>query len=272
MVAAQVPISSRDHRERSNGRARNKARGEPAAFPRVQRINVQTGRFPRYANTSMHSVFRISVFAVALAGVILCAQVPPKEVRAEGIPPRATPSDYQAHKQVGKITIGAEFAGHFVTTPDKTLTTDDYVIVEVGLFGPPGTKLDLSTDEFALRINQKKNPSPSQSSVMVNSSLRDPDWQPPDQQKDKPKTMINSSGNQNADSGPPPPVHIPLELQRAMAERALKASLEEGERPLPQAGLLYFRYTGKDKGIHTIELIYNGPAGKATIELQPVGQ
>jgi hypothetical protein len=213
------------------------------------------------------------VAAAALAAVTLCGQVPPKEVRAEGIPPRATPADYQAHKQVGNLTIAAEFTGHFVTTPDKTLTTEDYVIVEVGLFGPPGTKLDLSPDQFALRINQKKNPTPSQPSVMVNSNLRDPDWTPPDQQAgNKSKTMINSGGGGNQDNGPPPPVHIPLELQRAMAERALKASLEEGQRTLPQAGLLYFRYGGKAKGIHTIELIYNGPAGKATLELQPVGQ
>lgn len=216
----------------------------------------------------MQRVFLIA----AVFALVATAQTPPKEVRAEGIPPRATPSDYQAHKQVGNITIAAEFAGHFVTTPDKMLTTEDYVIVEVGMFGAPGTHLNLSLDQFSLRINQKKNATPSQSSVMVNSSLRDPDWQPPEQAQ-KSKTSLNSNvgsgGNLN---DPPPPVHIPLDLQRAMAERALKASLEEGDRALPQAGLLYFRYTGKTKGIHTIELIYSGPAGQATIELQNVGQ
>jgi hypothetical protein len=32
---------------------------------------------------------------------------------------------------------------------------------------------------------------------------------------------------------------------------------------------LYFRYGGKASGIHSIELMYAGPSGKATLELQP---
>jgi len=203
---------------------------------------------------------------------MLCAQTaPPKEVRAEGMPPRATPADYQAHKDVGDITIAAEFTGHFVSTPDKMLTTEDWVVVEVALFGRAGARLQLSPDQFSLRINGRKNPIASEPSVRVNSNLRDPDWQAPEQQAAKQsKTSIGGTGA-NQESGPPPPVHIPLELQRSMAEKALKASLEEGDRALPQAGLLYFRYGAKTKGIHSIELIYNGPAGQATIELQPVG-
>ncbi len=202
--------------------------------------------------------------------MVFAQTAPPREVRAEGVPPRATPGDYQAHKDVGKITIAADFAGHFVTTPEKMLTTDDWVVVEVALYGPEGTKLQLSPDQFSLRINGRK-PIPSEPSVRVNSNLRDPDWQPPEQQGAKQsKTSIGGTGV-NQENGPPPPVHIPLELQRSMAEKALKASLEEGERQLPQAGLLYFRYGGKSKSIHTIELIYNGPAGQATLELQPIG-
>ncbi|MCL5745164.1 MAG: hypothetical protein M1541_14775, partial [Acidobacteria bacterium] len=65
------------------------------------------------------------------------------------------------------------------------------------------------------------------------------------------------------------PVKIPIELQRAMAKLVQKATLPEGDRVLPQAGLLYFPYRGKTQRIHSIELIYAGPAGKATIPLQP---
>ena len=43
----------------------------------------------------------------------------------------------------------------------------------------------------------------------------------------------------------------------------------EGERTLPQAGLIFFQYRGKTQSIHSIELIYAGPAGKATLALQP---
>jgi hypothetical protein len=54
-----------------------------------------------------------------------------------------------------------------------------------------------------------------------------------------------------------------------MAKSVQKAVLPEGDRALPQAGLIFFSYRGKTKGITSIELIYAGPAGKATLPLQP---
>jgi hypothetical protein len=42
-----------------------------------------------------------------------------------------------------------------------------------------------------------------------------------------------------------------------------------GEHALPEAGLLFFQYRGKTESIHSIELIYAGPAGEATLNLQP---
>jgi hypothetical protein len=53
-----------------------------------------------------------------------------------------------------------------------------------------------------------------------------------------------------------------------MAQRVQKASLPEGDRPLPQAGLIFFQYGGKTESIRSLELIYDGPAGKATLKLQ----
>ena len=38
-----------------------------------------------------------------------------------------------------------------------------------------------------------------------------------------------------------------------------------GERTLPVAGLVFFPYRGKDQSIQTVEFIYNGAAGKATL-------
>ena len=43
----------------------------------------------------------------------------------------------------------------------------------------------------------------------------------------------------------------------------------EGDRPLPQAGLIFFQYRGKIQNIHSLELIYSGSAGKTTLKLQP---
>jgi len=202
----------------------------------------------------------------------LCAQEPtpkvgdPRSNETQGLPPRAAPTDYQTQTKAGAVTIGAEFAGHSVPTPEATYTTEDYVVVEVGFFGPPGARAQISMDDFALRINaNKKNLLRSQPFGLVMASLKDPQWSPPETAS-KSKTGINTNGQ---DSEPPPVVHMPFELQRAMAQRTQKASLPLGDRPLPQAGLIFFTYRGKVQGIHSIELTYSGSAGKATIALQP---
>jgi len=186
----------------------------------------------------------------------------------KGMPPRATPADYQAHASAGTFTVAAEFLGHSFPTPQGTLTTDDYVVVEAALFGPADARLKIAVEEFSLRINEKKSPSPSQPFGMIFRSLKDPEWVPPDAPETKSKSSI-STGGQGGQNDPPAPVHMPLELVRAMQQRVQKASLPAGDRALPQAGLIFFPYRGKGSGIYSLELTYAGPAGKATLMLQP---
>jgi hypothetical protein len=104
---------------------------------------------------------------------------------------------------------------------------------------------------------------------MVFKSLKDPEWEPPEPAGPKSKTSLSGSGKGEQGDDKPAPVQIPIPVQRAMAQRVQKASLPEGDRALPQAGLIFFQYRGKTKSIHSIELIYAGPAGKATLTLQP---
>lgn len=188
-----------------------------------------------------------------------------KEVReSTGLPPRATPADYQAQGKAGKVTIGAEFAGHSVPTPEGPLTTEDFVVVEVGLFGAAGSMAQLSPDDFSLRINGKK-PQASVSPLMVLKSLKDPSWIPPDTGADKSSKTSFGGGGQGGNDPPPAPPKMPVKMQLANEKRTQKAALPQGERPLPQAGLLFFQFGGKVK---SAELIYNGPAGKVSIPLQ----
>lgn len=218
--------------------------------------------------------------AVLIAGVVaaaLCAYsqtTPAKDTHSaelQGIPPRATPEDYQAHAKAGAVTVAAEFTGHFVPTAQGTLTTEEYVAVEAAFFGEPGARLKLSADDFSLRINGKKTALPSQRYGMVVGSLKDPDWEPPGQPSPKSKTSFGGGGaaGRGDANSPPAPVVVPIEVQRAMAQRVQKASLAEGDRDLPRAGLLFFQYRGKGKDIHSVELIYNGSGGQATVTLQP---
>lgn len=200
----------------------------------------------------------------------LCAQGPETQVKEiRGLPPRATPADYQAHAQAGSMTIAAEFVGHFVPTLQGNLTTEDYVVVETGMFGPPEAPIKVFLGDFSLRINGKKTALPAQPYGMVIKSLKDPDWEPPAaSESSTSKTKVNTGGGGSKDKDPPPPVRIPVEVQRAMQQRIQKASLPEGDRTVPVAGLIFFQY-GRAQGIRSIELIYNGSAGSVTLELRP---
>jgi hypothetical protein len=215
------------------------------------------------------SGIRAALVAVLAAALSFAQDAPIRE--AKRIPPRATPADYQAHAQAGTVTVAAEFTGHSVSTPEAILNSEDYVVVEVALFGPPDARLRLSYEDFSLRINGKKVALPAQPFGMVFKSLKDPEWVPPVQaDSNKSKTTIGNSGRNQTEPGAPPPiVHIPIEVERVMQLRVQKAALPEGERPLPEAGLIFFQHHGKIDAIHSIELLYAGAAGKATLNLQP---
>jgi hypothetical protein len=209
------------------------------------------------------------VAGVLVASFCLSAQTGASGVTkdAPNLPPRATPADYQAQAKAGTVTIGAEYDDHNLPTPDGPLTTEDYIVVETCLFGPPNAKLTLSPGDFSLRINGKKAGLPTQPYGLVLKTLKDPYWVPPDSEAETKasKTMIGGGGEK--DPGIlPHVVHMPIELQRAMEKKAQRASMPEGEHALPTAGLLFFEHRGK---VTSVELVYNGPAGKTTVPLRP---
>jgi hypothetical protein len=213
---------------------------------------------------------------VLIAAICMCVpgqntQSQDAQIEAKGMPPRATPADYQAQAQAGAVTVAAEFRGHSVPTLQGALSTEEYVVIETGLFGSPGARVKISSDDFSLRINGKKTPLPSQPYGLVVASVKDPEWEPPTPAAPKSKTSLGGGGRgeQGEGNAPPAPVQIPIGVQRAMAQRVQRAALPAGDRTLPQAGLLFFQYRGKAQSIHSIELIYAGPAGKATLTLQP---
>jgi hypothetical protein len=210
-----------------------------------------------------------------IGALCLCAQgqnAPVKEApvnESKGMPPRVTAAEYQAHAQAGTVTVAAEFTGHNVGTPQGILTTDDYLVVETGFFGPAGARAKLAIDDFSLRINGKKV-LPGQPYGMVLSSLKDPEWEPPVKQEKKSAMSTDSGGGgQGQSNEPPPPPKMTFPERRAMEQKVQKATLPEGDRALPVAGLIFFQYGGRTKGIKSLELIYAGPSGKATLALQP---
>lgn len=203
----------------------------------------------------------------------------PHETPVKGMPPRVAATEYQGHAQAGSIMIGAEFDEHSIPTPDHIYSSDDYIIVEAAFFGPAGAHLMLSRDDFTLRITGRKTPLPSEPFELVMRSLKDPEWNPPktDDDSGKSKNGLTTGGGgggaaDGSDLGPklpPLPPKMPFPLKRAMELQVKTSMMEQGDRPLPQAGLLFFRYGGKPENIKGLELDYSGAAGKASIDLQP---
>jgi len=210
----------------------------------------------------------LTAFAVTTMSVAAQNSANQAAGESKGLPPRASPSDYQAQGKAGSLTIAAEFVGHSAPTPDAIYTTDDYVVVEIGLFGT--APVNVSLGDFSLRINGVKKTIPAQPYEMAFKTMMDPAWEPP-KQEEKSKTSIGGGGGGGGaqDTGPPPPVHMPLEIRRPMEQHVTRAAMLEGQFPLPRAGLVFFEYHGKAKGIRSVDLIYSGPAGNTVIPLHP---
>lgn len=210
----------------------------------------------------------LSAFAVSALSV--AAQDAPNQAPdSKGLPPRAAPSDYQAQGKAGALTIGAEFEGHSVPTPDAIYTSDDYVVVELGFFGSSPVAINLG--DFSLRVNGAKKTLSAQPYELAFKTMMDPAWEPPKPAgEEKSKTSFGSGGGGGGqDTGPPPPVHMPLEIRRPMEQHVTHAALLEGQFPFPRAGLVFFEYHGKAKNIRSLELIYSGAAGNMTLPLHP---
>lgn len=202
------------------------------------------------------------------------AQQKPGLLVSTGVPPR-TAAEYQGQGQAGSVTIAADFTGHSVATPEATFTTEQYIAFEVALLGKPGDRLILSPDQFSLKVNGKKGIIESSPFGLVFHSLKDPAWEESQASAtvEKEKTSINGGGGAGSGAGAsdpkPLPPKMPIGVSRAMEQKVQKASLPEGDRPLPQAGLIFFQYGGNVKKITSLELLYNGPAGKAKVTIQP---
>jgi len=213
----------------------------------------------------------VRVISTLAAFHCLYSQTPNVVREAHGLPARATAADYQVHSQVGKVTIAAEFTGHGIPNEKEALNSEDYVAVEVGLFGPADARLTIAASEFSLRINGKKPPLPSQPWGLVAKNIKDPDWVSPEavaDPKSKGGGLSTGGGGREAGAPPPLPPKVPIELLRGWQQRVRRAALAEGDRALPQAGRLFFPYRGKAEGIKSVELIYEGAAGSATLALQ----
>ena len=88
------------------------------------------------------------------AGLLTLATISLVFAQSGGIPVRSAPTDYATRNVLDGITVAAS-----VVPPDqlkklfsKDLTHEGYVVVEVAVWPPAGAAVDISPDEFALRV------------------------------------------------------------------------------------------------------------------------
>jgi hypothetical protein len=218
-------------------------------------------------SNTMRAHISIAIFLTAA----FCHNIQAQTSEVNGLAARPTPADYQTAVRTGNYTLAVDFDAHGVPTSDGVFSTEEYIVFEVAFYGPPGTRLALGYQDFSIRINGRKTPTPSQPFTFVFKTLKSPEWEATlEPVKKESGNGINAGGGgQAADNTPPPKPKMPIDVERKMELRVQKASVPEGERPLPVTGLIFFPYSGKTKGIRSMDLIYAGPAGKATIPMQP---
>jgi hypothetical protein len=191
-------------------------------------------------------------------------------------------AQYPAHANLTTGVLAAEFLVHSIPVERGTFVAQNYLVIDAAIFGD-GSR-PLSASHFTLRINGKKDLTFPQSPAWVAATIKDPAWA-----GQKPQlTMGGGLGNAGVVLGGPPrverfpgdptsrrpqppgtPTSVEATPTMTMEEQIERVSFPEGPRKLPAGGLLYFAYKGKLKSIKAMELLYDGPAGRAVLKLEP---
>lgn len=208
-----------------------------------------------------------------------------------GTTPRAKAADYPVHTQTGGVALGAEYLVRSIPVRNQTLVTQDYLVVEVALYGLPGQPLMVSDGQFTLRLNGKKQVLHAQAPGFVAASLKYADWEHrpslvgygglgdagviigrPEQTERFPGDNRTSRTRLPAPPrapAPEDPSGLPKEEVPPPEQLVMEAALPGGPAKGPVSGYLYFAHKGKTKSIKTLELLYAGPPGSAVLRLLP---
>src|SRR5881396_3070228 len=81
---------------------------------------------------------------------------------------------YPAKVVLDSRTLAAEFLIHSIPTPQGVWVTDNYLVIDAAFFGEGN--LRLSSSQFKLQLNKKKELLFPQTPTWVASSMRDPAW------------------------------------------------------------------------------------------------
>jgi hypothetical protein len=203
-----------------------------------------------------------------------------------GAEPRPKPEEYPVHARAGSAAIAAEYLTRSIPTSERTFASDAYLVVEVAVYPDKGTHAEISSGQFALRMNGKRQVLP-QAPGMVAASFKYPDWEnglvfdggvgiggagvgiggP------RPAPRFPGDRRPSEERLPAPPRApdqtlggVGRQPARSADELVQEAALPDGPATGPVSGLLYFAFKGKTKAIRKLELVYRaGPDTPAVI-------
>ena len=209
-------------------------------------------------------------------------------LRGEGVTPKPAATDYPAHTAVSTLSIGAEYLVRSLPVQGRTFVLSDYLVVEVGIYSSGPDPVEVSSGHFTLRLNKKDVLAP-ETPGFVAAALKYPDWEY--------RPRLEAAGGVGdigvilgrpadverfpGDPRPgrtrlPAPTKAPAPEDRSGVEKppplradeaVVSSALPHGPLKLPVGGYLYFHHKGKTKSIRALELLYQGPAGTATLRL-----
>lgn len=220
------------------------------------------------------------VFACILAVCAASAQA--------GVEPKAAATDYPVHAAAGEIAIGAEYLVHSYSHDGQTYFAPDYLVVEIGLFPQKGREVPISSGQFMLRINGKKDVLLPEPPGFVGASLKYSDWE----RKPRVETGVGIGGadviigrrvptprfpgdRREEARRTPPVIQAPGQVSSGVereepvtpGEAAVASALPDGSYTKAAAGNLYFRYSGKTKSIKKLELLFRQGEQETTLRL-----
>jgi len=199
------------------------------------------------------------------------------------------PADYPAHAALGTTSIGAEYLVHSIPAGNQTLLTPEYLVFEVAVFPPRDRAVEISSGNFTLRLNGKKQVMYPVAPGFVAAALKYPDWEVrPNAQ------VIAGVGDAGVVIGRPPVVGrfpgdprpgqsrlprapkapvpddqrgVQHEEPESIDQIIARTALPDGSAAKPVSGYLYFAHKGKSKSIKSLELIYQDKTESVTLKL-----
>ena len=222
----------------------------------------------------------------AVRTAVLVAIVLAVQAFAQGTQAKQSASQYYAHGELDKgNSLGADFLGKFLPIRGSTIYSDEYVFVEVALFGPVHSKADIQSNQFSLKVNgHTLLPQPpgmvtldgnfpemvarpqvvldggaGSGEIEIGGRERKPRF-PGDDTAHTPNSVPQIPADASDGQVPPKPQDTTSAVNASV--------LPEGKHSLPISGYLLFAFEGKLKKIKHAELEYKGPLGNATLTLR----